>query len=478
MSLWCVGLLTLFAATWLTAPQPIDPDPAALVVEPRDDVAGTPESLARAEEPGDSEAGRAAQGEPQTGVEALAPQPRGGDPADGGPAVREYRIQRRLRASQPEADLPKVWIGVRVTPVPAPLAAHIGSAGAMVANVVKDSPADAAGLEQYDVIVKFAGREIAVPQDLPAAVGAAAPGEAVVVQFVRKGATSSLTIEPQNRPSGAPGELKYPEPDEDTLVQDYLRLRGLTLQPGPDGQWLLQDLGSLQEMPDVLKELTQKFIHVEPPVPPAPPGAPQPPALRFFYGGPDDDAAADKQVEIRIAVRVDGSRTEIERDADGKFTVTRVDAHGQKKEATYDSEEALAEGDPAAHELYTTHVRSGRRAFIWTRPAPDAIRKWRQEFQVDVEKRLREALEPSAEARRPRERAAQAHEDALREYRRYIRSGREDARTLIARLDASGAITVIEKSGTKETKYRFDSIEDLKAAEPQLYERLRELLPQ
>ena len=478
MSHWCVGLLTVFAATWLTAPQPIDPDPASVVVEPTGYVAGTPEPLATADGAGDDEAGRAAQGAPQTGVEVLAAEARGGDPADGRPAVREYRIQRRVRTPEPGADLPKVWIGVRVTPVPAPLAAHIGSAGAMVANVVKGSPADAAGLEQYDVIVKFAGREIAAPQDLPTTVGAATPGEAVAVQLVRKGATMNLTIAPQNRPSGAPGELKYPEPEEDTLVQDYLRLRGLTLQPGPEGQWLLQDLGSLQEMPDVLKELTQKFIDVEPPAPPAPPGAPQPPTPWFFFGGPDDDAPADARAEIRIAVRTDGHRTEIERDADGKFTVTRVDAEGQKKEATYDSEEALAEGDPAAHALYRTHIRSERRAFLWTRPAPDAVQKWRQEFQVDVEKKLREALEPSTEARRARERATEAWEQARREYRRYLRPGRDDAQTLIARLDASGAITVIEKSGAKETKYRFDSIEDLKAAEPELYERLRELLPQ
>jgi len=486
MNRWCFGLLTIFFTTGSTFSASNDRDSAALMTASTGFARSAPPSMLSAAAPPSDTPGRAPQGLTQTDVEETrATAPVDADVEAGRAATREHRVRGRDPAAVPDADLPAVWIGVRVTPVPAPLAAHIGPAGALVANIVKGSPADDAGLARYDIIVKFAGHEIAGPSDLPAVVAKATPGEPVAVQVIRAGAPRELRITPRKRPSGPPGEMKYPEPEEEALVRDDLLLHGLRVRPDLDGEWLVEDLGPLPEIPDILREFSKGLWDSASRGPSTLPSVPFLRRLRPFVS-PSEDFLADARVEIRISRRTDDERIEIARDADGTFTVTREDADGQRNKATYDSEEALAEGDPAAHELFIAHVRSGPVALLRVRPNPDALPQWRREFQTDVERKLREALERAKQSRtealrelnRARERATEAWEQARREYRRYLRPGRDDARTLIARIDPSGAITILERRADKETKYRFDSIEDLRAAEPELHEQLRELLPQ
>ena len=51
------------------------------------------------------------------------------------------------------------------------------AAGALVAQVVPDSPAEAAGLESGDIITRFDGKDIYLSSDLPHQVGRIKPGE-------------------------------------------------------------------------------------------------------------------------------------------------------------------------------------------------------------------------------------------------------------------------------------------------------------
>ena len=48
------------------------------------------------------------------------------------------------------------WLGVVMVDVPKALSAHLntGDEGLMVINVIRDSPADTAGIQQYDVILR------------------------------------------------------------------------------------------------------------------------------------------------------------------------------------------------------------------------------------------------------------------------------------------------------------------------------------
>ena len=66
--------------------------------------------------------------------------------------------------------------------------------GAIVNVVEKGSPADKAGLEPGDVILKFDGKVINASADLPRAVAATKPGTRSVVQVWRKGATRDITL--------------------------------------------------------------------------------------------------------------------------------------------------------------------------------------------------------------------------------------------------------------------------------------------
>jgi serine protease Do len=88
-------------------------------------------------------------------------------------------------------------IGVLIQEVTKELAESFGlakPAGALVASVQKGGPADKAGIEARDVILKFDGKTVAASGDLPRIVGATKPGSKVPVQVWRNGATKELTV--------------------------------------------------------------------------------------------------------------------------------------------------------------------------------------------------------------------------------------------------------------------------------------------
>ncbi|WER46950.1 DegQ family serine endoprotease [Cupriavidus sp. WKF15] len=76
--------------------------------------------------------------------------------------------------------------------------------GALVGSVEPGGPAEKAGIEPGDIILKFNGREIEKASDLPRMVGDTKPGTKVPLQLWRKGATRDVTItvtelEPETR---------------------------------------------------------------------------------------------------------------------------------------------------------------------------------------------------------------------------------------------------------------------------------------
>jgi serine protease Do len=83
---------------------------------------------------------------------------------------------------------PKPYLGVEVTDeTPQQQQAYglVPSSGALVVNVVGGSPAEAAGIQQGDVIISFNGRSVNSAQDLTNAVQAAASGKKVQVTLYR-----------------------------------------------------------------------------------------------------------------------------------------------------------------------------------------------------------------------------------------------------------------------------------------------------
>ncbi len=88
-------------------------------------------------------------------------------------------------------------IGVMIQEVTKELAESFGlskPSGALVAAVQKNGPAEKAGIEARDIILKFDGKSINTSTDLPRVVGATKPGSKVSVQLWRSGSTRDVTV--------------------------------------------------------------------------------------------------------------------------------------------------------------------------------------------------------------------------------------------------------------------------------------------
>lgn len=89
-------------------------------------------------------------------------------------------------------------IGVTIQEMTRELAESFGlskPSGALISSVEKNAPADKAGIEASDVILKFDGKTVDNSTDLPRMVAATKPGSKVVVELWRKGASKKVTVE-------------------------------------------------------------------------------------------------------------------------------------------------------------------------------------------------------------------------------------------------------------------------------------------
>ena len=94
-------------------------------------------------------------------------------------------------------------IGVTIQELTRELAESFGlskPSGALVSNVEKNAPADKAGIEVSDVILKFDGKPVNSSSDLPRMVAAVKPGTKVVVELWRKGKSKQVTVEVAEMP--------------------------------------------------------------------------------------------------------------------------------------------------------------------------------------------------------------------------------------------------------------------------------------
>ena len=89
-------------------------------------------------------------------------------------------------------------IGVTIQELTRELAESFGLSkpnGALISNVEKNAPADKAGIQASDVILKFDGKAVNNSSDLPRMVAAVKPGTKVAVELWRKGAPRQVTVE-------------------------------------------------------------------------------------------------------------------------------------------------------------------------------------------------------------------------------------------------------------------------------------------
>jgi serine protease Do len=80
-------------------------------------------------------------------------------------------------------------LGIRLQEVTKELAESFGidrPTGALVAQVERGSPAEQAGLQSGDVVLKYAGRKVESSRDLPGMVGSTQPGKTITLEIWRK----------------------------------------------------------------------------------------------------------------------------------------------------------------------------------------------------------------------------------------------------------------------------------------------------
>ncbi|MEM9061377.1 MAG: DegQ family serine endoprotease [Pseudomonadota bacterium] len=125
------------------------------------------------------------------------------------------------------------WLGVRIQTVNDELAEALGmerAMGALVAEVTAGGPAEVAGVEAGDVIIKFDGQDVEEMRDLPRMVAETEVEKTVRVVVFRKGKTQTLRVEigllDEGALASAPAESE-PEPENETVLEVF----GLTLKP-------------------------------------------------------------------------------------------------------------------------------------------------------------------------------------------------------------------------------------------------------
>ena len=89
------------------------------------------------------------------------------------------------------------WLGVVMQPLTSELAPSFGAKGkkgALIADVVADSPAAAAGLKAGDLVVAVNGRNVTEPGDIARSVGLAAPGDTATLTVWRDNAQRQVRV--------------------------------------------------------------------------------------------------------------------------------------------------------------------------------------------------------------------------------------------------------------------------------------------
>ena len=90
------------------------------------------------------------------------------------------------------------WLGVMIQQVTHDLAENFNldrPIGALVGQVVPDSPAEKAGIKAGDVIISYSGKEISQMSMLPAMVASTNVGEKAELVLIREGKKQNITVE-------------------------------------------------------------------------------------------------------------------------------------------------------------------------------------------------------------------------------------------------------------------------------------------
>lgn len=268
----------------------------------------------------------------------------GGDPHAiiikrfGGEDGEDFLENVRFVGSAHKGAEKRAWLGISMGKVSDAVDAQTGvkDRGVMILNVVGDSPADEAGLAKHDIILSIDGESFdGDVAKLAKLVGSYSVDDKIEILILRGDEEQTVQAVLGSRAGLGQFEWKFNLPELAEL-EERIQVRGKFLSKGDDGNWVVTDLGDLDEIANLPKMIRMHLPKS---------------GSRIINMMHDGDRRSVNMVIVK-----DGTTLTIEQEDGEEIVVTRIDEDGEETETTYADLDELQEGDEEAFEAFNhTH---------------------------------------------------------------------------------------------------------------------------
>ncbi|MCG3136420.1 MAG: hypothetical protein HJJLKODD_00253 [Phycisphaerae bacterium] len=380
------------------------------------------------------------------------------------------------------------WLGVQLVEPDPVLAAQLGleNKGLVILNVSTGSPAEIAGLQQYDILLEFNGATVpSASGQLADRIRSMGAGQTVAIRYLRLAAPVDGQVVLQPRPTQSKIVWKYESQPQEIFSQDYAA-KARVFRRTPQGELILENV---QEIPELQNQLHMLI------------DLPQKVQTQVWW----EDGRLVKQHQV-----VEGDNTYYFRTIDKQPTIdvqrlTVQNGQENVQNHCYSSLEALRDADPTVYQIYCNHVQPTA-TMTWvanTAPAQattvDLAREHEWLAQLEAERAAQEAQlqrwqimlkESLTESGELRQQALRKYQIALEQARQAeaqlqqlgsVEFAPENAMAPEALLTfrfmtaADGTLQVTVRQEDTELVMSFNSAEELREKKPRLFERYQKL---
>ncbi|HYA03739.1 MAG TPA: PDZ domain-containing protein, partial [Syntrophobacteria bacterium] len=151
-------------------------------------------------------------------------------------------LARELLPQLEKGKVVRGWLGISIQDVTPEIAKSFNlkdTKGALVADVMKDSPAQKGGIERGDIVVSFDGKPIASAHELSRIVAGTPPNNNVKVEVTRNGKRQAFAVQVGTMPGEVEEEAKT------TAAELGLAVQGLTPDLAEQFDWPREEKGVL-----------------------------------------------------------------------------------------------------------------------------------------------------------------------------------------------------------------------------------------